>query len=156
MKCVVQEAAFDQAAEMAALTAARTDIGAVVSFTGLVRDMAQGAPVSSMTLEHYPAMTLREMERIATEAEARWPLQGGTVIHRYGRLEPGDAIVLVLVASAHREAAFEAAWFIMDWLKTHAPFWKKEESGAESHWVDARQSDDAALKRWHDNKEDNA
>lgn len=134
----VQPEPFDVAAETAALTTGRTDIGALVSFTGLVRDTA-------LTLEQYPAMTARQLGRIAAEAWARWPLLGGTVIHRHGTLAPGDPIVLVLVASAHRGPAFEAAAFLMDWLKTRAPFWKHE---AGAGWVAARASDDEAARRW--------
>jgi molybdopterin synthase catalytic subunit len=134
----VQAEAFDAAAEAAALTAGRTDVGALVTFTGLVRD----AP---MTLEHYPAMTARQLAAIASEAWARWPLLGGTVIHRHGTLAAGDPIVLVAIASAHRAAAFEAAEFLMDWLKTRAPFWKHEAGGG---WVAAKASDDAAAARW--------
>ena len=144
----VQTAAFDIAAELAALAAGRTDIGAVVSFTGYVRDMSHGAPVEAMTLDHYPAMTAKALAAIAAEAAARWPLQGGIVIHRHGRLLPGEAIVLVGVASAHRAAAFEAAAFLMDWLKTKAPFWKREEAGGTARWVEAQASDDAAAARW--------
>lgn len=126
----------------------RTDIGALVTFTGLVRDMAGGQPISAMTLEHYPAMAQRQLEAIAREAENRWPLLGGCVIHRHGRLEPGDQIVLVAIASAHRHAAFEAAAFLMDWLKTKAPFWKKEEGSTGAAWVSARAEDEAAAARW--------
>ena len=144
----MQAAAFDVAAELALLSAGRTDIGAVVSFTGLVRDTSHDAAVEAMTLEHYPAMTAKALAAIAAEAEARWPLQGGIVIHRHGRLLPGEAIVLVAVASAHRAAAFEAAAFLMDWLKTSAPFWKREEAGGQARWVEAQAGDDAAAARW--------
>lgn len=129
---------FDTAAETAALTAGRSDIGAVVTFTGLVRDVA-------LTLEHYPAMTDRQLGRIAAEAEARWPGIGGTIVHRFGTLAPGDPIVLVAITSAHRGEAFAAAEFLMDWLKTRAPFWKHE---AGTGWVAAKASDDAAAARW--------
>lgn len=129
---------FDVAAETAALTAGRTDVGAIVTFTGLVRDVA-------LTLEHYPAMTDRQLAAIAAEARVRWPGITGTVIHRFGTLAPGDPIVLVAIASAHRAAAFEAAEFLMDWLKTRAPFWKHE---AGTGWVAARASDDQAAARW--------
>ncbi|WP_426164859.1 molybdenum cofactor biosynthesis protein MoaE [Sandarakinorhabdus sp. DWP1-3-1] len=132
---------FDTAAETAALTAGRTDIGAVVTFTGHVR--AENG-LEALTLEHYPAMTDRQMATIAAEAEARWPLLAGTVIHRHGRLLTGEAIVFVAVASAHRQAAFEAAEFLMDWLKTRAPFWKHD----GSDWVAAKASDDDAAARW--------
>ena len=144
----VQTEDFDLAAELAALTAGRTDIGAVVTFTGLVRDVAGQAAVSAMTLEHYPGMTERQLAAIAAEAEQRWPLTGCTVIHRHGVLAPGDRIVAVITASAHRQAAFEAAQFLMDWLKTKAPFWKREATGDGDRWVDARAEDDAAAKRW--------
>ncbi|MGL4542344.1 MAG: molybdenum cofactor biosynthesis protein MoaE [Polymorphobacter sp.] len=144
----VQPGPFDSAAEIAALTAGRTDIGAVVSFTGFVRDHSHGAAVEALTLDHYPAMTATALARIAAVADGRWALDGGTVIHRYGRLLPGDAIVLVVVAAAHRAAAFEAAAFLMDWLKTRAPFWKREEAGGAAHWVEAQAEDDAAAARW--------
>lgn len=142
----VQESDFDLSAEVAALTKHRTDIGAVVTFTGTVRDL--GGELSAMTLEHYPGMTERELNRIGEEAESRWPLQGCRIIHRYGRMEPGDNIVLVITVSAHRKAAFEAAEFIMDFLKTQAPFWKLEDTGTGRTWVDAKESDDAQLGRW--------
>jgi molybdopterin synthase catalytic subunit len=141
----VQAEAIDIAAETQALTRDRTDIGATVSFVGHVR--ADDGLVA-LTLEHYPAMTQRQLRAIAAEAESRWPLLGGIVIHRHGRMLPGEAIVLVAIASAHRAAAFEAAAFLMDWLKTRAPFWKEEDRGGERRWVAARASDDAAAKRW--------
>ncbi len=141
----VQAAPFDAAAEVAALSAGRSDVGAVVSFTGLVRG---DDDLVSLTLEHYPAMTERALTTIAAEADARWPLLGGTVVHRVGRLLPGEAIVLVAVASAHRGAAFAAAEFLMDWLKTRAPFWKAEECVGGVTWVAARAGDDAAAARW--------
>lgn len=144
----VQREDFDVAAELNRLRQGRTDIGAIVTFTGLVRDMAGGEPVRAMTLEHYPGMAERQLQQICREAESRWPLQGGTVIHRYGRLEAGDQIVLVVTASAHRHAAFEAAMFLMDWLKTKAPFWKKEEGAEGAAWVSARTEDDNAAERW--------
>lgn len=134
----VEAAAFDAAAETAALTAGRTDVGALVTFTGLVRD-------TPLTLEHYPAMTGRQLAAIAAEAQARWPGIAGTVIHRYGTLAPGDPIVLVAIIAPHRGEAFAAAEFLMDWLKTRAPFWKHE---AGSGWVAARASDAAAAARW--------
>ena len=144
----VQQADFDVAAEIDALAAGRTDIGAVATFTGLVREFAGGAG-AAMTLEHYPGMTERALAEIDAEAGARWPLTGSVIVHRVGRLAPGDRIVLVATASAHRHAAFEAAMFLMDYLKTRAPFWKKEEAeGAGARWVDARESDDAAAARW--------
>ena len=141
----VQAEAFDAGAEAAALAAGRCDIGAIVSFTGLVR---ADAGLVALTLEHYPAMTTRQLNTIAATAWARWPLIGGTVIHRYGRLLPGDSIVLVAIASAHRGAAFEAAEFLMDWLKTRAPFWKQEDRDGAQSWVAAKSSDDAAAARW--------
>ena len=144
----VQEADFDIAAEIAALTATDRDIGAVVSFTGLVREIAGGGADQRMTLEHYPAMTERALAEIEAQARARWPLSGVAIIHRVGPLAPGDNIVLVLAASRHRHAAFEAAAFMMDYLKTKAPFWKKEAGAAGEAWVDARESDEAAVARW--------
>jgi molybdopterin synthase catalytic subunit len=147
-RVLVQEAPFDIAAEMAALSAGRTDIGALASFTGICR---ADDGLAAMVLEHYPAMTQRALERIADEAMARWPLTGCTVIHRVGRITPGDPIVLVLAASAHRGAALDACAFLMDWLKTKAPFWKREEprEGAP-RWVEAREADDAAAARWQE------
>ncbi len=140
---------FDIGREIDALVAGRTDIGAVVTFTGLVRDMAKGAPILDMTLEHYPGMCEAELERIEVEARARWDLQGVLIVHRYGRLTPGERIVLVVTLSPHRHAAFEAAEFLMDYLKTRAPFWKKETAGdGTGHWVDAREIDDKAVTRW--------
>ena len=145
----VQEADFDIGAETAALTAGRADIGAVGSFLGTVRDTAGGRAITAMVLEHYPGMTERALAAIAAEAEARWPLFGCTVIHRVGRLLPGDNIVLVLAASPHRHAALEATAFLIDWLKTKAPFWKKETfaDGSED-WVAAKDDDEAAAARW--------
>jgi molybdopterin synthase catalytic subunit len=143
----VQEGAFDVAAEIAALTTGDHDVGAVVTFTGLVRDMG-GGPDQAMTLEHYPGMTEAMLAEIEAEARERWPLSGATVIHRVGRLSPGEPIVLVVTASRHRAAAFDAAAFLMDWLKTRAPFWKREEGPDGGRWVDARDSDDAAAARW--------
>ncbi|WP_299624970.1 molybdenum cofactor biosynthesis protein MoaE [Pelagibius sp.] len=144
----VQEQDFDVGQELAALTAGNTAIGGLTVFVGLVRDMAGGAGISAMTLEHYPAMTEKMLAGIETEAQARWPLEATLIIHRHGRLEPGDQIVMVAAASAHREAAFEACQFLMDWLKTKAPFWKLEETEQGPQWVDARASDDAAAARW--------
>jgi molybdopterin synthase catalytic subunit len=146
----VQHEDFDIAREVAAVTAGRADIGAVVTFTGVVRGTASDAPISSMTLEHYPGMTEAELERVEAEAHQRWPLHATRIVHRVGTLAPGDNIVLVVAASAHRQAAFEAAAFLMDYLKTRAPFWKKETDAAGAgHWVDARASDDTALERWN-------
>jgi len=145
----VQQEDFDIGAEVARLRQGRTDIGAIVTFTGTVRAESSGAPVAAMTLEHYPGMTERELVRIEEEAHARWPLSASLVIHRYGTLEPGANIVLVVTASAHREAAFAAAEFLMDYLKTRAPFWKKEAGpGGEGRWVEAEASDGAAAERW--------
>lgn len=150
MSVSVQEADFDPGLEMAGLTAGRTDVGAVASFVGLVRDSHLGAGISDMTLEHYPGMTEKALEKIAAEANARWPLQAVRVIHRHGRLLPGERIVFVAVAAAHRGEAFQACEFIMDYLKTGAPFWKKEGTPDGGRWVDARESDDAARARWGD------
>lgn len=148
MSVSVQTAPFDVAAEMSALTGDDMDIGAVVSFTGLVREMTDGGAITEMTLEHYPGMTERALEAIVAEAKQRWPLQGVRLIHRYGPMTPGEGIVLVLTASRHREAAFEAAEFLMDYLKTKAPFWKKEAGPEGGQWVDARESDESAVARW--------
>ena len=144
----LQREDFDVAAEAATIARGRTDIGAVVTFAGICRDHEGGEGVSALTLEHYPGMAEEEIARHVAEAEKRWPLLGVTVIHRYGRLVPGDNIVLVVTASAHREAAFSAAEFLMDYLKTRAPFWKQEERPQGKAWVDAKQSDDAAAGRW--------
>ncbi|MDX8466329.1 molybdenum cofactor biosynthesis protein MoaE [Mesorhizobium sp. VK23B] len=144
----VQREDFDIAAEIAALTKGRADIGAVVTFSGLCRD-EKGA-LAALELEHYPGMAEAEIGRIAAEAILRWPLQGLTVIHRHGRITPGENIVLVVAASAHRQAAFEAANFLMDYLKSRAPFWKKEHrvDGSEGGWVEAKEADDEAAGRW--------
>lgn len=145
----VQREDFDVGAEIRRLTAERRDIGAVVTFTGLVRGEAKGQPITSMMLEHYPGMTEAELARVEAEAQSRWPLQASLIIHRTGELKPGDNIVLVITASAHRHAAFEAAEFLMDYLKTRAPFWKKETApDGTGQWVDARDSDETALERW--------
>ena len=148
MSVTLQTHDFDIAAEIEALTAEDRDIGAVVSFTGLVREMTDAGAISSMELEHYPGMTERALEDIVRQARTRWPLNGVRVIHRHGPLAPGDRIVLVLTASRHRQAAFEAAEFLMDYLKTRAPFWKKEAGPAGGRWVDARETDDDAADRW--------
>jgi molybdopterin synthase catalytic subunit len=142
----VQTEDFDVGAESRALQA--DTVGAIALFVGTVRGLSSDNGVTAMTLEHYPGMTESELERIETEARARWPLEDVIIIHRVGRLEAGDQIVLVGAASAHRQAAFDAAQFIMDFLKTDAPFWKAEERGDETTWVDARESDDVARKRW--------
>jgi molybdopterin synthase catalytic subunit len=145
-KVLVQEAPFDAGAETAALTAGRTDVGGVASFLGVCRS---DDGLDAMVLEHYPGMTERAIERIAAEAEGRWPLTGCTVIHRVGRILPGEPIVLVLTASSHRAAALESCAFLIDWLKTKAPFWKREEfAGGTERWVEARAEDDAAAARW--------
>ncbi len=144
----VQQEDFDIGAEVAALTRGRTDLGAIVTFTGTVRDAAGGEAISEMTLEHYAGMTEKELARIEAEAHERWPLQASLIVHRYGTLRPGDNIVLVITASAHREAAFEAARFLMDYLKTQAPFWKRESGPQGAKWVDARTEDDIARDRW--------
>lgn len=141
----VQLADFDCGAELAALTAGRTDIGAVVSFTGLVRD---SGGLASLELEHYPGMTEKALAAIEAEAVSRWELQASLVLHRYGALAPGERIMMVATASRHRQAAFEAAEFLMDYLKSRAPFWKKESGTRGSRWVDAAERDEAALARW--------
>jgi molybdopterin synthase catalytic subunit len=144
----IQQADFDVAHEIAQLTKGRTDIGAVVTFSGICRGTEGGGEIAALTLEHYPGMAEAEIERHAQDAMARWPLQGLTVIHRFGRIEPGQNIVLVLTASQHRQAAFEAAEFLMDYLKTSAPFWKQEEGAKDTKWIEARAHDDAAAARW--------
>lgn len=147
----VQAEKFDTGQEIDQLTSGRTDIGAVVSFTGLVRDFNDGSDVTSLTLEHYPGMTERELEKIEKKANSRWDLQACLIVHRFGTMALGEPIVLVITASAHRKQAFEAASFLMDWLKTKAPFWKQEEnSSGASDWVKERQSDLEAAKRWKD------
>jgi molybdopterin synthase catalytic subunit len=145
----VQHEDFDIGAEVSRLTAGRTDIGAIVTFTGTVRGGRGADAIESMTLEHYPGMTEEELARVEAEAGRRWPLSSSLIMHRVGTLRPGDNIVLVVTASSHRQAAFEAAAFLMDYLKTRAPFWKKEQGldGAE-RWVEARESDDRATERW--------
>lgn len=148
----VQEEDFDPGTEIAALTAGKTHIGGVASFIGLVRDMAEGDGVAAMTLEHYPGMTERQLDGIDKEAHKRWPLDASLIVHRYGRLEPGDRIVLVVTASAHRQAALESCAFLIDWLKTQAPFWKLEDTGDGERWVEARDSDDEAAARWRTGK----
>ena len=131
----VQEEDFDIGAEIARITAGRTDIGGLASFVGLVREMADGEKISAMTLEHYPGMTEKQLARVESEARARWPLLDVLVVHRYGRLEPGEQIVLVITASAHRKAALESSQFLIDWLKTGAPFWKLEDRESGPVWV---------------------
>src|SRR5271163_1999988 len=144
----LQREAFDVAAETAALTRGRADIGAVVSFTGVCRGDENGEAIAALTLEHYPGMAEAEIARHVEAAGARWPLLGITVIHRYGRIAPGELIVLVVTASSHREAAFAAAEFLMDYLKTRAPFWKQVEKAAGNEWVEAKAADDTAAARW--------
>jgi molybdopterin synthase catalytic subunit len=144
----LQSTDFDAGAEAALLARGRTDIGAVVTFTGICRGDEAGAPVAAMVLEHYPGMAEAEIARHVAEAEARWPLIGATIIHRHGRLLPGDNIVLVVTAASHRGDAFAAAEFLMDYLKTRAPFWKKVERPDGAAWVDAKTTDDAAADRW--------
>jgi molybdopterin synthase catalytic subunit len=145
----VQEEPFDVGAELGALTTGRTDVGGVASFVGLVRDFAGDERVSAMTLEHYPGMTERKLAEIEAEARRRWPLQASLIVHRYGRMTPGEPIVLVATASAHRQAALDACAFLIDWLKTKAPFWKLEETpGGAERWVEARAGDDEAAARW--------
>ena len=146
----IQQQAFDSGAELDALKAGKTNIGGSVMFVGSVRDVSGGRDVAAMTLEHYPGMTERALEEIEAEALKRWPLDASLIVHRYGRLMPGEDIVLVITASAHREAAFEACHFLIDWLKTKAPFWKLEEGSGGAAWVEAKDSDDAAATRWED------
>jgi molybdopterin synthase catalytic subunit len=144
----VQQEAFDPGLELAALTRGRLDIGGTVMFVGSVREFSGGGSISAMTLEHYPGMTEKALAAIEEEALRRWPIDASLIVHRYGRLEPGENIVLVIAASAHREAAFAACHFLIDWLKTKAPFWKLEEGATGASWVSAKESDDAAAARW--------
>ena len=144
----IQQADFDIAQEIAALTRGRDDVGAVVSFSGICRGREGGETIAALTLEHYPGMAEAEITRHAETAMSRWPLTGLSVIHRVGRITPGENIVLVLTASRHRQAAFQAAEFLMDYLKANAPFWKREESAEGTSWVEARHHDDAAAARW--------
>ena len=146
----VQEADFDLNSELTALRAGDARIGALASFVGLVRDINDGAGVSEMTLEHYPGMTEKALADIVEEAKSRWEIYGALVIHRVGPLKPCDQIVLVAVTSAHRGEAFAACEFIMDYLKTRAPFWKRETTPDGARWVDARETDDSAAARWQD------
>lgn len=148
MSVRVQEADFDVGAELAALRAGDARVGALASFLGLVRDMNDGSSVSEMTLEHYPGMTEKALDEIVVEARGRWDIYDALVIHRVGPLKPCDQIVLVAVTSAHRGEAFAACEFIMDYLKTRAPFWKKEATPDGGRWVDARETDDSAAARW--------
>ena len=144
----VQAEDFEVGVELEALTRGRYGVGGVASFVGLVRDVSGGDEVGAMTLQHYPGMTERQLQRIEAEARARWPLDEVLIIHRYGRLEAGQRIVLCAATSAHRQAAFEACMFLVDWLKTKAPFWKLEESADGARWVEGRASDDDAAARW--------
>ena len=144
----VQREDFDVGLELEGLNPANHAVGGVCAFVGLVRDMAGAEPVAAMTLEHYHGMTQKALERIEAEANRRWPLEASLIVHRFGRLEPGDRIVLVATASAHRRAAFEACRFLIDWLKTEAPFWKLEDTPDGARWVKARADDDAAAARW--------
>ena len=145
----VQLQPFDVGVEYAALKAKRTDVGGFALFVGSVRDISGGADVSAMTLEHYPGMTEAALTDIEAEARKRWPLQDTLIIHRHGKLLPGEDIVLVITASAHREPAFAACEFLLDWLKTKAPFWKLEDGKTGPRWVEAKASDDAATARWN-------
>ena len=152
----LQREDFDAAAEVKALTRGRTDIGAVATFTGICRGSEAGEPVTAMTLEHYPGMAEEEIARHVQDAESRWALLGVTVIHRFGRMMPGENIVLVVTASSHRQDAFAAAEFLMDYLKTRAPFWKHEERGGDARWIEAKAADDHAAERWSPGKRDAA
>jgi molybdopterin synthase catalytic subunit len=144
----LQREPFDAGAEAAKLARGRDDVGALITFTGICRGTENGEPIAALTLEHYPDMAEAEITRHAAEAASRWPLLGVTVIHRYGRIEPGEDIVLVVTASSHREAAFAAAEFLMDYLKTRAPFWKQVETAGGKTWVAAKAADDTAAERW--------
>ncbi|SMX40615.1 molybdenum cofactor biosynthesis protein MoaE [Maliponia aquimaris] len=147
MRVIVQEAPFDFGAEAAGFAAGRHDMGAVVTFTGIVRDL-KGGGLRAMEIEHYPGMTQKALEKIAGEAVARWSLGDVLVIHRYGRMEPGEQIMMVATAAPHRKDAFEAAEYLMDYLKSRAPFWKKEQTVDNAAWVAARDEDEDALTRW--------
>jgi molybdopterin synthase catalytic subunit len=149
MSVRVQREDFDVGAEIARVGKDGRDVGGIASFVGIVRAGEGKDAIGAMTLEHYPGMTEKELERIEAEALSRWPISASVIIHRYGRLEPGDNIVLVVTASRHRQAAFEACEFLVDWLKTKAPFWKNEETADGGKWVDARETDDAAAARWN-------
>ena len=144
----VQTGDFDAGAEMAAMRRGNPKIGAIASFVGVVRDLNEGANVAEMTLEHYPGMTEKALQEIVAEARTRWDIYDALIVHRVGTLQPTDQIVLVVVASGHRGEAFQACEFLMDYLKTHAPFWKKEKTPEGGRWVDARSTDDAAADRW--------
>jgi molybdopterin synthase catalytic subunit len=144
----LQREDFDIGAELAQLTDGNTKVGGLACFVGLVRDLADQGAVSAMTLEHYPGMTEKRLAEIEAEARSRWPLESVLIIHRYGKLEPGDRIVLVATASAHRQAALESCAFLIDWLKTKAPFWKLEEGTKGAAWVEPKASDDRAAEKW--------
>jgi molybdopterin synthase catalytic subunit len=144
----VQREDFDVGAEIERLAKGRHGVGGVVSFVGVVRDGEGAGRIGAMTLEHYPGMTEKKLAEVEAEAQRRWTLEATLIVHRYGRLEPGERIVLVVTAAAHRQAAFEACAFLVDWLKTKAPFWKLEETSAGPRWVEAQASDDQATKRW--------
>ncbi len=144
----VQRNDFDIKDEIASLTRRNDDIGAIVTFTGVVRSAGEQGRMQSLTLEHYPGMTEKELDRIEQEAQKRWPLSASLIVHRYGKLRPGDNIVLVITASSHRQAAFQAAEFLMDYLKTDAPFWKQECDDSGNNWVDARETDQSARRSW--------
>lgn len=152
MSVLISKSPIDVSSEIEKISRDRTDIGAVVTFTGICRGDEQGVPIDALTLEHYPDMANTEIGRHIDKAKSRWPLIDVRVVHRVGRIKPGEIIVAVLTASAHRQAAFSAAEFIMDYLKTHAPFWKKIEQKDGNHWVEARESDDAASERWKTSK----
>jgi molybdopterin synthase catalytic subunit len=145
----VQSEPIDLSAELAQLRESKRHIGATAVFLGSMREMSDGRKLDAMTLEHYPGMTEAALADIEKQARDRWPLQDTVIIHRYGEMRPGDDIVLVITTSAHREAAFAACQFLMDWLKTKAPFWKLESGDGEARWVDARDTDDAAAARWN-------
>jgi molybdopterin synthase catalytic subunit len=144
----VQDFAFDAAAEFSRFREANRESGATVMFIGTVRELSEGSAIEAMALEHYPGMTEKALTEIEAEAQQRWPIAASLIIHRYGKLLPGDDIVLVITASAHRHAAFAACEFLMDWLKTKAPFWKLESSAGKSAWVDAKDNDEEAAQRW--------
>ena len=144
----VQHEDFDIGAELAPLTEGNHAVGGLAMFVGLVRDLAPKGKISAMTLEHYPGLTEKRLQEIEAEARSRWPLEGVLIIHRYGRLEPGDRIVLVATTSSHRQAALDACACLIDWLKTKAPFWKLEEGPTGAEWVEARESDDQAAEKW--------
>ena len=149
----VQQEDFDVGLELEALTRGRSDVGGIASFVGLVRAANDGQAVNAMTLEHYPGMTESELARVEAQAAERWPLQASLIVHRVGRMTPGENIVLVLAASAHRQAALDATAFLIDWLKTKAPFWKLEETPSGDRWVAAREADEDAARKWREGQE---